>query len=121
MQDEEESSPLLQSEENNPNVIVNSTASSNRSAITFSNAFKIPGVIEFSICLFFAKLVSYTFLFWLPFYIKASSECRFSWSSDPVADSVPFHVPLPLTQLTVRLPTLPSCRCRLTSAASSVA
>uniref|UniRef100_A0A663N5K2 Solute carrier family 37 member 1 n=1 Tax=Athene cunicularia TaxID=194338 RepID=A0A663N5K2_ATHCN len=27
------------------------------------------GVIEFSLCLLFAKLVSYTFLFWLPLYI----------------------------------------------------
>ena len=32
-------------------------------------ALKIPGVVEYSLCLFFAKLVSYTFLFWLPFYI----------------------------------------------------
>uniref|UniRef100_G3TIN5 Glucose-6-phosphate exchanger SLC37A2 n=1 Tax=Loxodonta africana TaxID=9785 RepID=G3TIN5_LOXAF len=28
-----------------------------------------PGVIEFSLCLLFAKLVSYTFLYWLPLYI----------------------------------------------------
>lgn len=27
------------------------------------------GVIEFSLCLLFAKLVSYTFLYWLPLYI----------------------------------------------------
>ena len=27
-------------------------------------------MIEFSIALFFAKLVSYAFLFWLPYYIK---------------------------------------------------
>ncbi|ETE71998.1 Glycerol-3-phosphate transporter [Ophiophagus hannah] len=27
------------------------------------------GVVEFSLCLLFAKLVSYTFLFWLPLYI----------------------------------------------------
>ncbi|CAH1797625.1 unnamed protein product [Owenia fusiformis] len=39
-------------------------------AISFFNALKIPGVIEFALCLFFAKLVSYTFLFWLPSYIK---------------------------------------------------
>jgi len=30
----------------------------------------LKGVIEFSFCLFFAKLVSYTFLYWLPQYIK---------------------------------------------------
>lgn len=29
----------------------------------------LQGVIEFSLCLLFAKLVSYTFLFWLPFYL----------------------------------------------------
>uniref|UniRef100_H2YK14 Major facilitator superfamily (MFS) profile domain-containing protein n=1 Tax=Ciona savignyi TaxID=51511 RepID=H2YK14_CIOSA len=32
------------------------------------------GVIEFSLCLLFAKLVSYTFLFWLPFYLKSTSK-----------------------------------------------
>lgn len=26
--------------------------------------------MEFALCLFFAKLVSYTFLYWLPQYIK---------------------------------------------------
>ncbi|XP_030059643.1 glucose-6-phosphate exchanger SLC37A1 isoform X2 [Microcaecilia unicolor] len=39
------------------------------SAISFLGALKIPGVVEFSLCLLFAKLVNYTFLFWLPFYI----------------------------------------------------
>lgn len=39
-------------------------------AIGFWRAVLIPGVIEYSLCLFFAKLVSYTFLFWLPFYIE---------------------------------------------------
>ncbi|KAK4323135.1 hypothetical protein Pmani_006137 [Petrolisthes manimaculis] len=39
------------------------------SAIGFFSALMIPGVIEFSLCLFFAKLVSYTFLYWLPNYI----------------------------------------------------
>uniref|UniRef100_A0A8C4ZS98 Glucose-6-phosphate exchanger SLC37A2 n=1 Tax=Gadus morhua TaxID=8049 RepID=A0A8C4ZS98_GADMO len=29
-----------------------------------------PGVVEFSLCLLFAKLVSYTFLYWLPLYIS---------------------------------------------------
>ncbi|XP_036302571.1 glucose-6-phosphate exchanger SLC37A1 [Pipistrellus kuhlii] len=38
-------------------------------AISFTGALKIPGVVEFSLCLLFAKLVSYTFLFWLPLYI----------------------------------------------------
>jgi len=41
-------------------------------AISFLGALKIPGVIEFSLCLFFAKLVSYTFLYWLPQLISES-------------------------------------------------
>eukprot|EP00056_Hartaetosiga_gracilis_P021083 m.22656 g.22656 ORF g.22656 m.22656 type:complete len:501 (+) comp8878_c0_seq1:56-1558(+) len=39
-------------------------------AISFLAALKIPGVIDFSLALFFVKLVAYTFLFWLPFYVK---------------------------------------------------
>ncbi|XP_069803052.1 glucose-6-phosphate exchanger SLC37A2 isoform X1 [Dendropsophus ebraccatus] len=38
-------------------------------AISFWGALTIPGVVEFSLCLLFAKLVSYTFLYWLPLYI----------------------------------------------------
>ena len=41
-------------------------------AISLLGAFLIPGVIEFSLCLFSTKLVSYVFLFWLPHYIKAN-------------------------------------------------
>lgn len=32
------------------------------------------GVVEFSLCLLFAKLVSYTFLYWLPLYIANVGE-----------------------------------------------
>ncbi|KAG7257955.1 hypothetical protein CRUP_032469 [Coryphaenoides rupestris] len=39
-------------------------------AISFCGALRIPGVVEFSLCLLFAKLVSYTFLYWLPLYIS---------------------------------------------------
>uniref|UniRef100_A0AAX7UX17 Glucose-6-phosphate exchanger SLC37A2 n=1 Tax=Astatotilapia calliptera TaxID=8154 RepID=A0AAX7UX17_ASTCA len=39
-------------------------------AISFLGALRIPGVVEFSLCLLFAKLVSYTFLYWLPLYIS---------------------------------------------------
>ncbi|CAN7943123.1 unnamed protein product [Ixodes hexagonus] len=46
---------------------------SDKKAVTFFQALCIPGVIDFSLALFFAKLVSYTFLFWLPFYIHAST------------------------------------------------
>ncbi|XP_015928183.1 glucose-6-phosphate exchanger SLC37A2 [Parasteatoda tepidariorum] len=45
----------------------------NKKAITFWEAVKIPGVIEFSLSLFFSKLVSYTFLFWLPRYLDAAT------------------------------------------------
>ncbi|KAI3704932.1 hypothetical protein L1987_75161 [Smallanthus sonchifolius] len=40
------------------------------SAVGFIEAWKIPGVAPFAFCLFFAKLVAYTFLYWLPFYIS---------------------------------------------------
>ncbi|KAG7463669.1 hypothetical protein MATL_G00178990 [Megalops atlanticus] len=44
------------------------------SAISFLGALRIPGVVEFSLCLLFAKLVSYTFLFWLPLYITKAAH-----------------------------------------------
>ncbi|GAV01736.1 hypothetical protein RvY_12396 [Ramazzottius varieornatus] len=37
-------------------------------------AVMIPGVVEFSLCLFFSKAVYYTFFFWLPVYIKDTTE-----------------------------------------------
>lgn len=42
----------------------------NGHAIGFMAAWKLPGVASFAICLFFSKLVAYTFLYWLPFYIR---------------------------------------------------
>ncbi|PKA64166.1 Putative glycerol-3-phosphate transporter 1 [Apostasia shenzhenica] len=39
-------------------------------AVGFISAWKIPGVAPFALCLFFSKLVAYTFLYWLPFYIS---------------------------------------------------
>lgn len=50
-------------------VVVLPDSGSGVAAISFMGALKIPGVVEFSLCLLFAKLVSYTFLFWLPLYI----------------------------------------------------
>lgn len=47
-----------------------------RDAIGFGDALKIPGVVEFSLSLFFSKLVSYTFLYWLPLYIQSSSKLK---------------------------------------------
>ncbi|XP_035459556.2 glucose-6-phosphate exchanger SLC37A1 isoform X1 [Scophthalmus maximus] len=55
-----------------PVVVVKSE--SEPSAISFMGALRIPGVIEFSLCLLFAKLVSYTFLFWLPLYITKAAH-----------------------------------------------
>ncbi|XP_012217054.1 glucose-6-phosphate exchanger SLC37A2 isoform X2 [Linepithema humile] len=61
-----ETSPMLSGHRRIHNVHQNN-------AIGFIGALKIPGVIEYSLSLFFAKLVSYTFLYWLPLYIKAST------------------------------------------------
>ncbi|XP_062073885.1 putative glycerol-3-phosphate transporter 4 [Humulus lupulus] len=41
-----------------------------RSSVGLLQACMIPGVIPFALCLFFAKLVAYTFLYWLPFYLS---------------------------------------------------
>ncbi|KAL1454916.1 hypothetical protein WDU94_009045 [Cyamophila willieti] len=54
--------------------ILSNPESQEKPAIGFVGALKIPGVLEFSFCLFFAKLVNYTFLYWLPGYIKYSSK-----------------------------------------------
>ncbi|KAM7345775.1 major facilitator superfamily transporter 16 isoform 1-T2 [Cochliomyia hominivorax] len=50
--------------------------------ISLIDALYIPGVVEFSLCLFFSKLVSYTFLYWLPLYIQSSSTLSPSLSAD---------------------------------------
>ncbi|KAK1322862.1 putative glycerol-3-phosphate transporter 5 [Acorus calamus] len=39
-------------------------------AIGFFEAWRLPGVAPYAFCLFFSKLVAYTFLYWLPFYIR---------------------------------------------------
>ncbi|KAM0939100.1 putative major facilitator superfamily, MFS transporter superfamily [Dioscorea sansibarensis] len=39
-------------------------------AIGFMEAWRLAGVAEFALCLFFSKLVAFTFLYWLPFYIR---------------------------------------------------
>lgn len=44
--------------------------SGNRKSVPLLDACLIPGVIPFALCLFFAKFVAYTFLYWLPFYIS---------------------------------------------------
>ena len=35
-------------------------------------ALRIPGVVPFAATLFFCKLVAYTFLFWLPYYLSSA-------------------------------------------------
>ncbi|GFH19154.1 glycerol-3-phosphate permease-like protein [Haematococcus lacustris] len=40
--------------------------------IHFIDAWRIPGVPAYAFCLFFAKLIAYTFLYWLPYYIKST-------------------------------------------------
>ncbi|XP_057968326.1 putative glycerol-3-phosphate transporter 5 [Malania oleifera] len=54
-----EEAGLLQSENLGPSA-----------AIGFLEAWRLPGVAPFAFCLFFSKLVAYTFLYWLPFYIR---------------------------------------------------
>ncbi|GLT91127.1 hypothetical protein SLE2022_090310 [Rubroshorea leprosula] len=44
--------------------------SGSRKSVPLFDAFFIPGVIPFALCLFFSKLVAYTFLYWLPFYLS---------------------------------------------------
>lgn len=51
-------------------VQMNETDSTASNAVGFIEAWMIPGVAPFALCLFFAKLVAYTFLYWLPFYIS---------------------------------------------------
>lgn len=43
-------------------------------SIGLLEACMIPGVITFALCLFFAKLVAYTFLYWLPFYLTQTGN-----------------------------------------------
>ncbi|XP_014216529.1 glucose-6-phosphate exchanger SLC37A2 isoform X2 [Copidosoma floridanum] len=69
--------------ETTPILSVNQSSSgSSERAIGFWGAIGIPGVIEYSLSLFFAKLVSYTFLFWLPLYIASSSKYSSKISAD---------------------------------------
>lgn len=44
--------------------------SGRRKSIGIVEACLIPGVVPFALCLFFSKLVAYTFLYWLPFYLS---------------------------------------------------
>ncbi|RWS25679.1 sugar phosphate exchanger 2-like isoform X2 [Leptotrombidium deliense] len=58
-------------------------------AVSFMSALKVPGVIEFSLSLFFSKLVAYTFLYWLPKYIQETTSLS---SEDSAYLSIPFDM-----------------------------
>uniref|UniRef100_A0A0R3W1Z3 Sugar phosphate exchanger 3 n=1 Tax=Taenia asiatica TaxID=60517 RepID=A0A0R3W1Z3_TAEAS len=69
--------PLLSSEENEAGdheALLQSASSpisrENVKAISFCGALTVPGVIEYSLALFFVKATAYVFLFWLPKYLK---------------------------------------------------
>ncbi|CAH0712790.1 unnamed protein product, partial [Brenthis ino] len=79
--DEEETAQIIVGDQYQQEDVTEETAllsrrssRSNGSAVSLSRALAIPGVIEFSLSLFFAKLVSYTFLYWLPLYINSSTN-----------------------------------------------
>ncbi|KAJ8034605.1 Glucose-6-phosphate exchanger SLC37A2 [Holothuria leucospilota] len=62
--------PPLQQKQSDEDGVAAPVDLADQPAISFIGALLIPGVIEFSLCLFFAKLVSYSFLFWLPYYLN---------------------------------------------------
>lgn len=92
---ETDESQNLNNSENSP--LINGTSSNEEESsevttnhpVSFWTCLRIPGVIEYSLCLGFAKLVSYTFLYWLPRYITQSTLNN---SEDSAYLSVPFDV-----------------------------
>ncbi|KAF9614531.1 hypothetical protein IFM89_019194 [Coptis chinensis] len=50
--------------------LIQSESLDSTAAIGFLEAWRLPGVAPYAFCLFFSKLVAYTFLYWLPFYIR---------------------------------------------------
>lgn len=69
-----ENEPLIDDKNEEEDIGVRVHVTNEERAIGFIGALKIPGVIEFSLCLFFSKLVSYTFLYWLPNYIHSTAK-----------------------------------------------
>ncbi|WMV34562.1 hypothetical protein MTR67_027947, partial [Solanum verrucosum] len=61
---------------------------SNRTSVGLCDACLIPGVIPFALCLFFSKLVAYTFLYWLPFYLSQTGIAAYIYESFAVLDSL---------------------------------
>lgn len=66
---EDLSSPKKSSDEVTESLLASGSGVKEK-AVGFIEAWKIPGVAPYALCLFFAKLVAYTFLYWLPFYIS---------------------------------------------------
>ncbi|XP_050358501.1 glucose-6-phosphate exchanger SLC37A2 isoform X1 [Nymphalis io] len=66
-------SPYQQDDPTEETALLSRRSTRSQGAVSLTRALAIPGVIEFSLSLFFAKLVSYTFLYWLPLYIKSST------------------------------------------------
>ncbi|RAL52223.1 hypothetical protein DM860_016072 [Cuscuta australis] len=71
--DKEDNFPSLEKGGNEKGIrelLLKPDRASDECAVGFVEAWRIPGVAPFAFCLFFAKLVAYTFLYWLPFYIS---------------------------------------------------
>eukprot|EP00250_Pteridium_aquilinum_P020129 c24713_g1_i1 orf=630-2276(-) len=62
-------------------------ASTEHTAVGFLEAWAIPRVAPYAFCLFFAKLVAYTFLYWLPYYIE-HTEINGEYLSDTTAGNL---------------------------------
>ncbi|MCO5581177.1 hypothetical protein L7F22_035055 [Adiantum nelumboides] len=67
LDDESKCQPLIEKESNG---LGPSGMAIESPAVSFFHAWAIPRVAPFAFCLFFSKLVAYTFLYWLPFYIR---------------------------------------------------
>lgn len=86
-----DSCPALDNSEHSPLIsdADSDQVDSSSHSVSFWTCLKIPGVIEYSLALGFAKLVSYTFLYWLPRYITQSTSNN---SEDSAYLSVPFDI-----------------------------
>ncbi|CDS36464.1 solute carrier family [Echinococcus multilocularis] len=84
--------PLLSMEQNDVEgheALLQSTSSpisrENVQAISFCGALAVPGVVEYSLALFFIKATAYIFLFWLPRYLKEVHGLEASLAADTSA------------------------------------
>ncbi|KAG2660264.1 hypothetical protein PVAP13_1KG416900 [Panicum virgatum] len=60
-------------EDSSSSSVASGVGKDRRDAVGILKALAIPGVVIFALCLFFAKLVAYTFLYWLPFYLSQTA------------------------------------------------